>query len=150
MNALLEKIPPGGKEFVRAMQRVLDRENQWITWKKEGCPSFERGAVELREKPVQPPLPSAKKFRYLGDEELQELCASPDAVMDSLRSLAKPAATAEEALDIVKSQMDPEAMIDEDDRICKSTAFKWKAFRLLSRSRLSDVSEQKDIEGVCS
>lgn len=39
--AQLARADHGGASFVRAVRTVLDRETQWLSWKKDKCPPIE-------------------------------------------------------------------------------------------------------------
>lgn len=46
IELLLAKTPPNGAQFARIVDHVLDRERNWIQWKVDKCPPFERFADE--------------------------------------------------------------------------------------------------------
>ena len=37
---LIKETPPNGEQFAKSVKHILQREEQWISWKNEGCPSF--------------------------------------------------------------------------------------------------------------
>lgn len=37
---LIKETPPNGAQFAKSVKHILQREEQWISWKNEGCPSF--------------------------------------------------------------------------------------------------------------
>jgi len=37
---LLKETPPNGEAFSAAVRHILQREEQWISWKNDGCPPF--------------------------------------------------------------------------------------------------------------
>lgn len=40
--AILSETPPNGKQFAASVKHILMREENWISWKNESCPSFAR------------------------------------------------------------------------------------------------------------
>ncbi|GAX80221.1 hypothetical protein CEUSTIGMA_g7659.t1 [Chlamydomonas eustigma] len=42
VHAALSRTEPLGEMFVEAVKAVLERETQWVAWKREGCIPFER------------------------------------------------------------------------------------------------------------
>jgi THO complex subunit 1 len=122
--SLLRETPPCGQEFAKTVEHVLTREENWITWKNDGCKTFARDKTEpptapvrsrrLRKRTYPAPNSSAKRVE-LGSPELTKLwnlsldnmeaCCSQDR--DFLPSLHD---FFEEAVE----QSDPDAMIEDE------------------------------------
>ncbi|KAL6327594.1 hypothetical protein AAG906_021885 [Vitis piasezkii] len=73
VKKLLEMTPPKGKEFLHNIEHILEREKNWVWWKRDGCPPFERQPIE--KKAVQD---GAKNGRHrprwrMGNKELSKL-----------------------------------------------------------------------------
>lgn len=49
---IMEAIPPKGKKFANTVKHILSREENWINWKNEGCPSFAKTKQSLLTKPA--------------------------------------------------------------------------------------------------
>uniref|UniRef100_A0A803MR01 THO complex subunit 1 n=1 Tax=Chenopodium quinoa TaxID=63459 RepID=A0A803MR01_CHEQI len=45
---LLEVTPPRGKEFLCSIEHILEREKNWVWWKRDGCPPFEKQQLEKK------------------------------------------------------------------------------------------------------
>ncbi|KAI8546008.1 hypothetical protein RHMOL_Rhmol07G0082300 [Rhododendron molle] len=45
---LLELTPPKGKEFLGSIEHILERERNWVWWKRDGCPAFEKPPIEKK------------------------------------------------------------------------------------------------------
>jgi len=58
---VLNDTPPKGKKFANTVKHVLSREENWINWKNEGCPSFAKEEQELTAKPVVREIQRGKK-----------------------------------------------------------------------------------------
>lgn len=48
---IMEATPPKGKKFANTVKHILSREENWINWKNEGCPSFAKTKQPLLSKP---------------------------------------------------------------------------------------------------
>ncbi|KAJ3198809.1 UDP-glucose-4-epimerase, partial [Dinochytrium kinnereticum] len=46
----LEAIPPFGRRFSNTLTTVITHEKNWIKWKSESCPSFEREPIRFESK----------------------------------------------------------------------------------------------------
>ncbi|RAL48809.1 hypothetical protein DM860_001129 [Cuscuta australis] len=46
VKKLLEITPPKGKEFLQSIELILERERNWVWWKRDGCPPFEKQQIE--------------------------------------------------------------------------------------------------------
>lgn len=59
---LLETMPPMGKRFTATIRHVMEIEKNWVSWKRQSCPVFERTAkpVEAAPEPVEAPKPKPK------------------------------------------------------------------------------------------
>ena len=49
---IMEATPPKGKKFADTVRHILSREENWITWKNEGCSSFAKNKQPLLSKPA--------------------------------------------------------------------------------------------------
>ncbi|XP_065843320.1 THO complex subunit 1-like [Oscarella lobularis] len=148
---LLKETPPDGETFAKTTRHILAREEMWISWKNDSCPSFVKPRLETSSeaeaKPVKSYVAKRSKKRYypypgssasghidMGSPELtrlwnlnadnMEACSAPDRIF--LPSLAS---FFEEAID----QSDPSAMIEDEYKLVHDSNFRWKALRLLSR-----------------
>ncbi|URD86869.1 THO complex subunit 1 transcription elongation factor [Musa troglodytarum] len=48
VKKLLEVIPPQGKEFLQSIEHILEREKNWVWWKRDGCPAFQKQPTERK------------------------------------------------------------------------------------------------------
>ncbi len=53
-QALAEADEDDGADFAAAVRHVLSRESEWVEWKNQGCPAFERPPAP----PFRPTLPA--------------------------------------------------------------------------------------------
>ncbi|RLN19046.1 THO complex subunit 1 [Panicum miliaceum] len=113
VKKLLEVIPPKGKEFLKSIEHILEREKNWVWWKRDGCPAFEKTPFEKKSGHAGG---RKRKPRWrLGNKELSQLwkwaeqnpnvLTDPDQVrMPSITEYWKPLA----------EDMDPSAGIEEE------------------------------------
>ncbi|KAM3317024.1 hypothetical protein ACQJBY_034920 [Aegilops geniculata] len=110
---LLEMIPPKGKEFLQSIEHILEREKNWVWWKRDGCPAFEKQPFE--KKSGQAGARKRKPRWRLGNKELAQLWKwaelNPDALTDSDR-VRMPSVT--EYWKPLAEDMDTSAGIEEE------------------------------------
>ena len=59
----ISETPPDGKRFCETVKHILNREENWINWKNEGCPSFAKMNPISETEVVQ-----KKKKRSIGED----------------------------------------------------------------------------------
>ncbi|KAF4788842.1 THO complex subunit 1 [Turdus rufiventris] len=116
---LLSENPPDGERFSKMVEHILNTEENWNSWKNEGCPSF----VKERSHP---------EFQ-LGEEltRLWNLC--PDN-MEACKSESREyMPTLEEFFEEAIEQADPENMVENKYKAVNNSNYGWRALRLLAR-----------------
>ncbi|GAV58843.1 efThoc1 domain-containing protein [Cephalotus follicularis] len=149
VKKLLEKTPPKGKEFLHRIEHILEREKNWVWWKRDGCPPFEK---QLLEKKVAQDGVKKRRPRWrLGNKELSQLWKwadqNPNALTDPQR-VRTPAIT--EYWKSLAEDMDPAAGIEADYHHKNNRVYCWKGLRFSARQDLDGFSRFTDhgIEGV--
>ncbi|KAK2989882.1 hypothetical protein RJ640_015214, partial [Escallonia rubra] len=71
VKKLLTVTPPKGEEFLRSIEHILERERNWVWWKRDGCPPFEKQPIE--KKSVQDGAKKRRPRWRLGNKELSQL-----------------------------------------------------------------------------
>ncbi|KAH3695458.1 THO complex subunit 1-like [Dreissena polymorpha] len=141
---LVRETPPDGETFVKTVEHILGREEQWNSWKNEGCPDFEKKLAEgeTLKKPRR-----AKRRRVgddiqvtggkvikMGNPELTKLWnlnpSNMEACKDQQRMFLP---TLEDFFQDAIEQNDPEAQVEEEYKLTNEQTFQWKALRLLAR-----------------
>uniref|UniRef100_A0A670YJY4 THO complex subunit 1 n=1 Tax=Pseudonaja textilis TaxID=8673 RepID=A0A670YJY4_PSETE len=108
---LLSENPPDGKRFSKMVEHILNTEENWNSWKNEGCPSFVKESEELTR--------------------LWNLC--PDN-MEACKSESREyMPTLEEFFEEAIEQADPENMVDKEFKVVNNSNYGWRALRLLAR-----------------
>ncbi|KAH9686398.1 THO complex subunit 1 [Citrus sinensis] len=148
VKKLLEMTPPKGKDFLHSIEHILEREKNWVWWKRDGCPPFEKQSME--KKAVQDGPKKRPRWR-LGNKELSQLWKwadqNPNALTDPQR-VRTPAIT--EYWKPLAEDMDPSAGIEAEYHHKNSRVYCWKGLRFSARQDLDGFSRFTDhgIEGV--
>ncbi|PON58467.1 THO complex, subunit THOC [Parasponia andersonii] len=149
VKKLLEMTPPKGRDFLHKVEHILEREKNWVWWKRDGCPPFEKQPID--KKVVQDGAKKRKPRWRLGNKELSQLWKwadqNPNALTDpqrvrtpSIMEYWKPLA----------EDMDPAAGIEADYHHKNNRVYCWKGLRFSARQDLEGFSKftELGIEGV--
>ncbi|XP_026555121.1 THO complex subunit 1 isoform X2 [Pseudonaja textilis] len=141
---LLSENPPDGKRFSKMVEHILNTEENWNSWKNEGCPSFVKER-QSDSKPVRPfvrkrPAPEdflgkgPNKKILMGNEELTRLWNLCPDNMEACKSESREyMPTLEEFFEEAIEQADPENMVDKEFKVVNNSNYGWRALRLLAR-----------------
>ncbi|KAL3676036.1 hypothetical protein R1sor_025984 [Riccia sorocarpa] len=148
VRKLLEITPPKGKEFISAIEHILERERNWVWWKRDGCPAFER---VVQDRKVVPDSNKRRPRWRLGNKELSQLWKwaemNPNALTDISR-VKVPSVT--DYWKPLAEDMDPAAGIEPEYHHKKNRVYCWKGLRFAARQDLEGFSRVTElgIEGV--
>lgn len=149
VKKLLEVTPPRGKDFLQKIEHILERENNWVWWKRDGCPPFEKQPIE---KKTTNDVPKKRRPRWrLGNKELSQLWKwadqNPNALTDPQR-VRTPAIS--EYWKPLAEDMDESAGIEAEYHHRNNRVYCWKGLRFSARQDLEGFSRFTDhgIEGV--
>ncbi|XP_024030380.1 THO complex subunit 1 [Morus notabilis] len=149
VKKLLEMTPPKGKDFLHKVEHILEREKNWLWWKRDGCPPFEKQPIE--KKVVQDGVKKRRPRWRLGNKELSQLWKwadqNPNALTDPQR-VRTPSIT--EYWKPLAEDMDPLAGIEAEYHHKNNRVYCWKGLRFSARQDLEGFSRFTDhgIEGV--
>ncbi|GLT46006.1 hypothetical protein SLA2020_197980 [Shorea laevis] len=149
VKKLLEMTPPNGKEFLRSIEHILEREKNWVWWKRDGCPPFEKQPIE--KKTVQDGVKKRRPRWRLGNKELSQLWKwadqNPNALTDPQR-VRTPAIT--DYWKPLAEDMDQSAGIEAEYHHKNNRVYCWKGLRFSARQDLEGFSRftEHGIEGV--
>ncbi len=132
---LIAETPPNGSEFAAYIRQVLVREEGWIAWKNEGCPSYEKDPQVLEPYPDKSHLgDSSSSVKVdIGNKELNRLWnLCPDNLLSCEHSTRLFAPDKAKFLVEPIEQADPAAKIDAEYKVVNNPNFVWQALRLLS------------------
>ncbi|GJN30047.1 hypothetical protein PR202_gb18321 [Eleusine coracana subsp. coracana] len=142
VKKLLEIIPPKGKEFLKSIEHILEREKNWVWWKRDGCPAYEKHPYENKSGQAGVRKRYTTCFVKTQDTEvaLNALTNSESVRMPSITEYWKPLA----------EDMDPSAGIEEEYHHKSNRVYCWKGLRFSARQDLELFSRFSDygIEGV--
>ncbi|KAI7810269.1 THO complex subunit 1, partial [Triplophysa rosa] len=140
---LLRETPPDGDKFASMVEHILNTEENWNSWKNEGCPSFvkERPA---ETKPIRPSRkrPAPEDFLgkgpdrkiLMGNEELTRLWNLNPDNMEACKSDSREfMPSLEDFFEEAIEQADPTNMVEEEYKVVRNSNYGWRALRLLSR-----------------
>ena len=137
---LIRETPPNGVEFADYIKQALKREENWIAWKNDGCPSYEKPPLTNEEMTPYPQRQSAlhvqpsKKYD-LGNPELSRLWnLCPDNLQACRMKTRTFVPDLERFVEEPNEQADPEVRIEAEYKVINNPNFAWQALRLLSRS----------------
>lgn len=149
VKKLLEMTPPKGKEFLHNIEHILEREKNWVWWKRDGCPPFERQPIE--KKAVQDGAKKRRPRWRMGNKELSQLWKwadqNPNALTDPQR-VRTPAVS--EYWKPLAEDMDLSAGIEAEYHHKNNRVYCWKGLRFAARQDLDGFSRftEYGIEGV--
>uniref|UniRef100_A0A5B6YPV1 Putative THO complex subunit 1-like isoform X1 n=1 Tax=Davidia involucrata TaxID=16924 RepID=A0A5B6YPV1_DAVIN len=149
VKKLLEMTPPKGKDFLQSIEHILERERNWVWWKRDGCPAFEKQPIE--KKSVQDGAKKRRPRWRLGNKELSQLWKwadqNPNALTDPQR-VCTPAVT--EYWKPLAEDMDESAGIEAEYHHKNNRVYCWKGLRFSARQDLDGFSRftEYGIEGV--
>ncbi|XP_068640128.1 THO complex subunit 1 [Aristolochia californica] len=149
VKKLLETIPPRGKEFLHCVEHILEREKNWVWWKRDGCPAFEKQVTD--KKPGQEGIKKRKPRWRLGNKELSQLWKwadqNPNALTNPER-VRMPSVT--EYWKPLADDMDESSGIESEYHHKNNRVYCWKGLRFSARQDLEGFSRftEHGIEGV--
>ncbi|XP_076149606.1 THO complex subunit 1 [Alosa pseudoharengus] len=140
---LLRETPPDGEGFAAMVEHILNKEENWNSWKNEGCPSFvkERPAETKPTRPTRK-RPAPKDFLgkgpdrkvFMGNDELTRLWNLSHDNMDACKSDNREfMPSLEDFFEEAIEQADPANMVEDEYKVVRNSNYGWRALRLLSR-----------------
>ncbi|KAB2085733.1 THO complex subunit 1 [Gossypium arboreum] len=149
VKKLLEVTPPKGKDFLHSIEHILDREKNWVWWKRDGCQPFEKQPIE--KKTVHDGAKKRRTRWRLGNKELSQLWKwadqNPNALTDSQRVRTP---TISDYWKPLAEDMDDSAGIEAEYHHKNNRVYCWKGLRFSARQDLEGFSKftEHGIEGV--
>ncbi|XP_073142567.1 THO complex subunit 1 [Henckelia pumila] len=149
VKKLLEMTPPRGKDFLHSIEHILEREKNWVWWKRDGCPPYEKQPIE--KKLAQDGGRKRRPRWRLGNKELSQLWKwadqNPNALTDPLRVRTP------DIMDywkVLADDMDESAGIEAEYHHKNNRVYCWKGLRFSARQDLEGFSRftEHGVEGV--
>ena len=143
--ALLEETPPQGAEFAAYVRHILKQEENWVAWKNDSCPSYEKPPLVLPTDQASPYPPvehlgdihakSSKHQHNLGNTELTRLWnLCPDNLEACRKKSRRFVPNVQKFIAECVEQADPAARIEPEYKVINNPNFSWQALRLLSHN----------------
>ncbi|XP_072543242.1 THO complex subunit 1 [Salminus brasiliensis] len=141
---LLRETPPDGDKFAAMVEHILNTEENWNSWKNEGCPSFvkERSAEAKPARPSSRKRPAPEEFLgkgpdrkiFMGNDELTRLWNLNPDNMEACKSDSREfMPSLEDFFEEAIEQADPTNMVEDEYKVVRNSNYGWRALRLLSR-----------------
>lgn len=137
---LLEETPSDGKRFAEYIRHALKREETWMHWKNDGCPSYERNPASQLDL-VKPThrclgdlLKNNKDEKDLGSDELSRLwnlCPDNFEACQTVERMFIPSVDVflEDAVEQAEKKQIPSS-----EKVINNPNYCWQSLRLLSQS----------------
>ncbi|ORY04075.1 hypothetical protein K493DRAFT_311502 [Basidiobolus meristosporus CBS 931.73] len=141
---LLQSTPPNGKRFTERVLCILDHERNWVNWKNESCPPFEKAALlaseastEIAQKRVKLSIPPAAIKNPVGTRTLTKLWDLSKEDGDLLPALSNER-TAPPLLEYLSQVGDIKAKINSssEEEVEVAQSQRWRALRMASKQYL--------------
>lgn len=149
VKKLLVMTPPKGEKFLQSIEHILERERNWVWWKRDGCAPFEKQPME--KKTVRDGGKKRRPRWRLGNKELAQLWKwadqNPNALTDPQR-VRTPAVS--EYWKPLAEDMDVSAGIEAEYHHKNNRVYCWKGLRFSARQDLEGFSRftEYGVEGV--
>ncbi|KAJ0409674.1 hypothetical protein P43SY_008546 [Pythium insidiosum] len=168
---LLRETPSDGKGFSEMLTIVLERERNWIKWKLEKCPPYERLPATTPEEATAAAAAPPKK-RRLGDaaplgamnkrlrtgntnagssmlEQILSESAKPTAILEKMKAPDRATAVPIETyMQRFTEAWDPENGIEEEYWPDKEKLFCWRTLRAAMKSNVEHLHLAKNGAGA--
>eukprot|EP00002_Diphylleia_rotans_P029156 TRINITY_DN5920_c0_g1_i2.p1 TRINITY_DN5920_c0_g1~~TRINITY_DN5920_c0_g1_i2.p1 ORF type:complete len:643 (-),score=166.25 TRINITY_DN5920_c0_g1_i2:110-2038(-) len=151
--SLLDSTPPNGRRFRQNIERILEHERIWLTWKDGKCEGYELAPANLDAITTEAHN-ATKRMEKPPKRSLAELSSTWKSKDYAAIFAHKPTAdkSLDEVVDILYEQSQ-ETDIDEEERFKNDEIFRWRAMRALVRQRYDIVPNfsstyKRDLEQV--
>ncbi|GLE10737.1 hypothetical protein PINS_up022977 [Pythium insidiosum] len=169
---LLRETPSDGKGFSEMLTIVLERERNWIKWKLEKCPPYERLPTTAEEETAAKTAAVQPKKRRLGDaaplggaskrlrtgnnggdstllEQILSESAKPTAILSKMKAPDRATAVPIETyMQRFTEAWDPENGIEEEYWPDKEKLFCWRTLRAAMKSNVEHLHLAKNGAGA--
>ena len=151
LNALEQRLfslclaTPYGKEFNGLIRRMLQREGNWLTWKANSCPEFEKNEQKIDLAAIVASYESKANVKKYVEPEPKTYVVT--LAPDDIKAVAKSIFTAPDFDEYIKSYEeadDPENGIEEEYHPKHDALYCWRARRLMAERHLSVFANMLD------
>lgn len=132
VHELLEETPPNGANFAKNVEKILQREEYWNSWKNEGCPDFRQAIekVDIEKKSRKRPWEDFHTYKCKTNTEMSKQWSSTPNNWEACKSAKRnfvPTLESFFGISGVKSETGGSTpKVNTND-----SKYTWKALRLL-------------------
>ncbi|KAG7387065.1 THO complex subunit 1 [Phytophthora pseudosyringae] len=142
--ALLKQTPSDGEGFNEMVSYVLERERNWVKWKQEKCPEYEKYPSVAEKEASAAPKPAVKRARRQLTSPLLEQILSesskPSQILEKIKGKERATEVSLAAYtDRFKEAWDPENGIEEDYWPDKDEMVCWRTMRAAMKASVSHL-----------
>jgi hypothetical protein len=151
LNALEQRLfslclaTPYGKEFDSLIRRMLQREGNWLTWKANSCPEFEKNEQKIDLDAIVASYNSKANVKKYIEPEPKNYVVT--LAPDDIKAVAKSIFTAPDFDEYIKCYEEadnPENGIDDEYHPKHDALYCWRARRLMAERHLSVFAHMLD------
>ncbi|KAL3667204.1 hypothetical protein V7S43_007439 [Phytophthora oleae] len=142
--ALLKQTPSDGDGFNDMVSYVLERERNWVKWKQEKCPEYERYPSAAEKEASDTPIPAVKLARRQLTSPLLEQILSesskPSQILEKIKGKERATEISLTAYtDRFKEAWDPENGIEEEYWPDKDEMVCWRTMRAAMKASVNHL-----------
>ncbi|TDH73615.1 hypothetical protein CCR75_004732 [Bremia lactucae] len=142
--ALLKQTPFDGEGFNEMVSYVLERERNWVKWKLEKCPGYERFPVGTENDVSSTPAPAVNRTRrQLSSPLLEQILSEsskPSQILAKIKGKDRATAVSLTAYtDRFKEAWDPENGIEEEFWPDKDEMVCWRTMRAAMKTSVKHL-----------
>ncbi|GMF26869.1 unnamed protein product [Phytophthora lilii] len=139
--ALLKQTPSDGEGFNEMVSYVLERERNWVKWKQEKCPGYEKYPPAEEKDATSAPKQAVKRARRQLTSPLLEQILSesskPSQILEKIKGKERVPLTA--YTDRFKEAWDPENGIEEEYWPDKDEMVCWRTMRAAMKASVNHL-----------
>ncbi|RMX65555.1 hypothetical protein DD238_004492 [Peronospora effusa] len=142
--ALLKQTPSDGEGFSDMVAYVLERERNWVKWKQEKCPGYEKYPSTIENESSTAPEPAVKHVRRHFTSPLLEQILSesskPSQILEKIKGKERANEISVTAYtDRFKEAWDPENGVEEEYWPDKDEMVCWRTMRAAMKTSVNHL-----------
>ncbi|CEG36553.1 Nuclear matrix protein [Plasmopara halstedii] len=142
--ALLKQTPSDGEGYSEMVSYVLERERNWVKWKLEKCPGYERYPAAMENDTSAALTPDVKRPRRqltsLLLEQILSESSKPSKILEKIKGKERATEVSLKVYtDRFKEAWDPENGIEEEYWPDKNEMFCWRTMRAAMKTNVKHL-----------
>ncbi|POM73554.1 THO complex subunit, partial [Phytophthora palmivora] len=142
--ALLKQTPSDGEGFNEMVTYVLERERNWVKWKQDKCPEYEKYPTASEKESSAAPKPVKRARRQLTSPLLEQILSEsskPSQILENIKGKERATEVSLTAYtDRFKEAWDPENGIEEEYWPDKDEMVCWRTMRAAMKASVSHLN----------